>query len=41
VFQRDLNLLLSVLFISSIFVVLVNLAVDIAYLFLDPRIEVA
>jgi peptide/nickel transport system permease protein len=40
VFQRDLNLLLSVLFISSIFVVLVNLAVDVAYLLLDPRIEV-
>jgi len=41
VFQRDLNLLLSVLFISSIFVVLVNLVVDVAYLFLDPRIEAA
>lgn len=38
-FQRDLNLLLGILFCSSIVVVLVNLAVDLAYTVLDPRIE--
>ena len=36
--QRDLNLLLGVLFISSIVVVLANLAVDLLYGLLDPRI---
>lgn len=36
--QRDLNLLLGILFISSIVVVLANLAVDLLYGFLDPRI---
>jgi peptide/nickel transport system permease protein len=36
--QRDLNLLLGILFISSIVVVLVNLAVDLVYALLDPRI---
>ena len=36
--QRDLNLLLGVLFISSVVVVLTNLAIDLAYGFLDPRL---
>jgi peptide/nickel transport system permease protein len=36
--QRDLNLLLGILFISSIVVVLANLAVDLIYGLLDPRI---
>ena len=36
--QRDLNLLLGVLFVSSVLVVLINLAVDLLYGFLDPRI---
>ena len=36
--QRDLNTLLGVLFVSSVVVVLVNLAVDLVYLRLDPRI---
>lgn len=40
-FQRDLNLLLGILFCSSIVVVLVNLAVDLAYTALDPRIELS
>ncbi|MEP9369448.1 ABC transporter permease [Xanthobacter sp. VNH20] len=40
-FQRDLNLLLGILFCSSIVVVLVNLAVDLLYTVLDPRIELA
>ncbi|MET3794224.1 ABC transporter permease [Aquamicrobium terrae] len=35
--QRDLNLLLGILFISSILVVVVNLAVDMLYGVLDPR----
>ncbi|MFG1298228.1 ABC transporter permease [Xanthobacter sp. V3C-3] len=40
-FQRDLNLLLGILFCSSIVVVFVNLAVDLAYTVLDPRIELS
>lgn len=36
--QRDLNLLLGILFISSVVVVLANLAVDLLYGLLDPRI---
>lgn len=37
-FQRDLNLLLGILFLSSILVGVANLAVDLAYARLDPRI---
>jgi peptide/nickel transport system permease protein len=36
--QRDLSLLLGILFVSSIVVVLANLAVDLIYGLLDPRI---
>ncbi len=36
--QRDLNLLLGILFVSSIVVVAANLVVDLAYGMLDPRI---
>jgi peptide/nickel transport system permease protein len=36
--QRDLNLLLGLLFVSSVVVVLANLAADLTYGFLDPRI---
>lgn len=39
-FQRDLNLLMGILFMSSALVVVVNLAVDLFYSWLDPRIEV-
>jgi peptide/nickel transport system permease protein len=38
-FARDLNLLLGIFFVSTCLVVLVNLIVDLAYSFLDPRIE--
>lgn len=38
-FQRDLNLLLGILLCSSVIVVIVNLAVDLLYAWLDPRIE--
>ena len=38
--QRDINLLMGILFLSSILVVSVNLAVDLLYAWLDPRIEV-
>jgi peptide/nickel transport system permease protein len=38
-FARDINLLLGIFFISAVLVVLVNLAVDIVYSLLDPRIE--
>lgn len=38
---RDQNLLLSILLVSSVIVVVVNLAVDLIYLRLDPRIELA
>ena len=39
-FARDLNLLLGIFFVSACLVVLVNLLVDVLYMFLDPRIEV-
>ncbi len=38
-FARDLNLLFGIFFLSACMVVLVNLAVDVVYSFLDPRIE--
>ena len=38
-FARDINLLLGIFFISGCLVVLVNLAVDLLYSLLDPRIE--
>lgn len=41
VFQRDYNLLLGILLLSSALVVLVNLMIDLLYAQLDPRIEVA
>jgi peptide/nickel transport system permease protein len=41
IFSRDVNLLLGILFLSSLFVVIVNLAVDLLYSWLDPRIEFA
>ena len=41
IFQRDLNLLMGLLFFSSILVISVNLVVDLLYGLLDPRIEVA
>ena len=40
-FARDLNLLLGIFFLSACTVVVTNLAVDIVYTLLDPRIEVA
>lgn len=39
VVSRDFNLLLGILLLSSLVVMLVNLAVDLAYAKLDPRIE--
>ena len=39
VFQRDFNLLLGILLLSSGLVIVVNLAVDLLYTRLDPRIE--
>jgi peptide/nickel transport system permease protein len=38
IFQRDLNLLLGILLLSSSLVIAVNLAVDLLYTRLDPRI---
>lgn len=38
-FARDINLLLGIFFISGCLVVAVNLAVDLLYSLLDPRIE--
>jgi peptide/nickel transport system permease protein len=38
--SRDLNLLLGIFFVSACLVVLVNLLVDLAYVSLDPRIEI-
>ncbi len=39
-FARDLNLLLGILFLGSILVVLANLAVDLAYAIIDPRVTI-
>lgn len=41
VFQRDNNLLLGILLMSSVLVVIVNVIIDLTYAHLDPRIEVA
>jgi peptide/nickel transport system permease protein len=38
-FARDINLLLGIFFVSACLVVVVNLAVDVLYAQLDPRIE--
>jgi peptide/nickel transport system permease protein len=38
-FARDLNLLLGIFLLSAVLVLAVNLAVDILYTLLDPRIE--
>ncbi len=40
VFQRDLNLLLGVLFFSSFLVIVSNLVTDLVYALLDPRIDI-
>ena len=40
-FARDLNLLLSVFFISALLVVVANFLVDVLYSLLDPRIRTA
>lgn len=40
VFQRDFNLLLSILVLSSILVIFINLVIDLVYVLIDPRIEV-
>ena len=36
--QRDLNLLLGILFVSSVLVVVASLVVDLLYGLIDPRI---
>jgi peptide/nickel transport system permease protein len=38
---RDVNLLLGILFLSSVLVIVTNLLIDVLYSVLDPRIEVA
>lgn len=40
IFQRDLNLLLGIMLLSSCLVVVVNILVDLLYTRLDPRIQV-
>ena len=37
--QRDYNLLLGILLLSSLLVIVVNLVIDLLYAVLDPRIE--
>lgn len=39
VLQRDTNLLLGVVFVSSLSVVVVNFVIDLLYMVLDPRVE--
>ena len=38
VLQRDINLLLGIFLLSSLLVVVMNLAIDLLYVVLDPRI---
>ncbi|WP_210404000.1 ABC transporter permease [Pararhodobacter marinus] len=38
-FQRDLNLLLSILVLSSLFVIVANLIVDLLYAIINPTVE--
>ncbi|MGD9865609.1 MAG: ABC transporter permease [Pseudodonghicola sp.] len=38
-FQRDLNLLLSILVLSSVFVVITNFIVDVLYAIINPTVE--
>ncbi|MGE0715628.1 MAG: ABC transporter permease [Alphaproteobacteria bacterium] len=40
ILARDLNLLLGILLMSSVLVIVVNMLVDLAYAWLDPRIAV-
>lgn len=40
VFDRDTNLLLGVMFVSSLVVVLVNFIVDLLYVVIDPRVQI-
>ena len=40
-FARDLNLLMGIFFLSASLVVVANLAVDLLYTVLDPRIQAA
>lgn len=39
--QRDVNLLLGILFMSSMLVIVVNIVVDLVYVRLDPRISLS
>lgn len=39
--SRDLNLLLGILFVSSVFVLLVNVATDLSYRLVDPRVDLS
>jgi peptide/nickel transport system permease protein len=40
-FARDYNLLLGIFFMSACLVVLINLLVDVVYVWLDPRIKMS
>jgi peptide/nickel transport system permease protein len=39
--QRDMNMLMGIIFMSSLLVVVVNILIDILYTRLDSRIELA
>jgi peptide/nickel transport system permease protein len=41
VFQRDVNLLLSILVLSSMLVIVANLAVDLLYAVINPTVQLA
>ena len=41
IFARDVNLLLGILFCSSLLVVITNLVTDLVSAWIDPRIEVS
>ena len=41
IYSRDYPILLGIFFIVSIFVILVNLVIDLLYSVIDPRVRVA
>lgn len=41
IFERDVNLLLGVLFVSSLGVVCVNFCIDLIYVLIDPRVDLS
>ena len=39
--QRDFYLIQTIVFVVAVMVVIINIAIDIAYKFIDPRVKLA